>query len=353
MSKIKVNFIYKDKKEEFNFNKEDLIKAVFSEFSSKINKNIDEFNYLYCGEKITNYEYKKLSELNNIDDAINISVYDKEQLNVIPETNLQVSEHIICPRCKNMSEIEINKFKISIKNCNNNHSMPGLYMNDFINTQYIDKSKIICHECKKSENEISKNKNEGKNKLLMCSCGMIICNDCYEIHKENNINNKAHNTIEYENKDYFCFEHNTIYTSFCQKCKKNICNKCEPQHNKHRIDHFKKISPNEVFINKIKEFNEELIKKVNKFNGELNDLTNLLNNISTNIQNDLNIFLQIANKVINDYNLNIKNYQTIQNVKVIFNNISDDDNIIMKNIDEFLNESNNSIKIKLILELYK
>ena len=351
MSMTKVNFIYKDKKIEFDFTKNDLIKTVLSKFSTANKKNIDDFNYLYCGEKITNYEYKKLSELNDKDDIINISAYDKEinensDNKINPGTNLKISEHIICPKCKNMSEIEINNFKISIKNCNNNHSMPGLYMNDFINTQFIEEKDLACNECKKTEEELLKLNNK-KNKILLCSCGIIVCQSCYELHKEN-IN--KHYSTEYENKDFFCFEHNNMYTSFCQKCKKNICNKCESQHNKHRIDLFDKISPNEAFVNKIKELNENLIKKVKKFNNELNELINLLNNISTNIQNDLKIFLQISNKAINDYNLTKKNYQTIQNIKVIFNNMND--SAIIKNIDDFLAQNNSYGKIKCIIDIY-
>ena len=361
--KTKVNFIFKDKKSEFEFNKDDLISNILSSFANKINRDINDFNYLYNGEKIINYEYKKLSELNDTDDIINISVYEKNDLNensIENEKNIQesvklkISDHIICPRCKKMSEIDINNFKICIKNCDNNHSMPGLYLNDFINTQYIDESRIICHECKKSEKElISPNKKDSL-KLLQCSCGIIICQSCFPKHKETQEKQenggKKHYSVEYQDKDYFCFEHNTMFIAFCHKCKKNICNKCEGEHNKHRIEIYKKISPNEAFIQKIKIMNEEFVKKVKKFNNELNELIILINNISNNIQNDLKIFLQISNKIINDYNLTKKNYQTISNVKVIFNNMSDSQ--IFKYVDSFLSDSNSNSRIKIILDIY-
>ena len=55
---------------------------------------------------------------------------------VMPEyLKFHESNHIICPKCKGISEIDISNFKISIKNCNYNHTMPYLFMNDFINTQ--------------------------------------------------------------------------------------------------------------------------------------------------------------------------------------------------------------------------
>jgi chromosome segregation ATPase len=65
MSNIKVNFIYKDKKTEFSFDKDQLIQNVISAFVSSINRKIDEFYFFHNGEKIMNSDNMKLSELNN------------------------------------------------------------------------------------------------------------------------------------------------------------------------------------------------------------------------------------------------------------------------------------------------
>ena len=56
MSKIKVYFIFKDKKLEFEFIKDDLIQNIFSSFANKINRNMNNFNYVYNSETIINYE---------------------------------------------------------------------------------------------------------------------------------------------------------------------------------------------------------------------------------------------------------------------------------------------------------
>ena len=363
MSKTKINFIFKDKKSELEFKKEDLVTNILSAFAKQYHQKVDNFNYLYNGEKIINYQYMKLSELNNKDDVINISVYEKNDfnnnsiingINLEENVKLKISDHIICPKCKKMSEIDINNFKICIKNCDNNHSMPGLYMNDFISTQYIEESKIICQKCKKSEKELLSHNNNENVSLLQCSCGIIICQSCFPDHistneKEEN-DKKNHYSICYEDKDYFCFEHNNMFTGYCHNCKKNICSKCEGQHNKHRIELFKKICLNEDFIEKIKIMNEELISKVKKFNNELNELIILINNISNNIQNDLKIFLQISNNIINDYNLTKKNYQTISNIKVIYNNMIDND--IFQNIESFLKDSNSYSRLKILMDIY-
>ena len=359
MSEIKVTFIFKDQKIDISTNNDDTVQNILSIFASKQNRNVDDFDYLNNGEKITNFETKKLSELNDKDNIINISVYEKNELNKNSnqqdKENLIVSNHIICPKCKNMGEIDIDNFKISITNCDNNHSTPELYMNDFINTQYIDESKIICNECKKTEKDLN-NLNEIEiNKLLLCSCGKIICQKCYQLHNEEKEkyqeeNSKIHFSIEYRDKYFFCLDHNMIYTRYCHNCRKNICDICEKEHNKHRIEIFKKISPDKRFIKKLNDLNEEFIIKVQNFNNELNELINKINNISNNIQKNLRMLILIANKVIDDYNLTKINYQTIQNVKVVYNNLIDSP--IIKSIDSFLENENSGSKINNLLDMY-
>ena len=357
MEIIKENFIYLDKKIEMNFDKNDLLKDVLASFALKIEKNIEEFNFLYNNENIPINSIKKLSDYNNKEESLNITVYPEKEFkqktnNIISPNNLKFHESklIICPKCKNMSEINIKDFKISLKNCINNHTMSDLFMNDFINTQYVDESNIKCKFCNKTEYDLNKEEN---NKLLLCSCGIIICKGCFGNHKGNNNekDNKNHNFIEYNNKDYFCIEHNSSFTGYCLRCKKNICAKCEKdKHSKHRIDFYNKISPKEVFIQKIKSMNENLITKITKFNKKLKELTDLVNNISNNIQNNLKILLKITNNVIDNFNFKRKNYQTITNIKNIYNTINETP--ILEKIDEFLKNKNYTIGVEIILDIY-
>ena len=362
MSETKINFTYDSQEIELNFTKNELIKDIFTTFISKIDKNksIEDFNFLYNGHKIAVNATQKLSDLNDKDNAIKISVYKKDESNpkaasiVIPANlKFKESKHIICPRCKGMSEIDINDFKITIKNCNSNHSMSGLFMNDFVNTQYVDESKIKCKYCNKTEYELVNDENNKDNILLLCSCGIIYCKKCTENHDKNEKKDEKikHSFIEYKNKDFFCIEHTMEYTGYCYSCKKNICDKCEKdKHNNHKIDFFKKISPNDNDIQKIKELNENIISKVSKFNQELKELIDLINNISNNIQNDLKVFLKISNNIIDDFNLDRKNYQTIQNIKNLYKTINDTP--IFTKIDSFLNHTNSSNRLGYILDMY-
>ena len=44
------------------------------------------------------------------------------------------------------------------------------------------------------------------------------------------MHDKEHNIIKYEDKNYICNIHNDRYISYCNKCNKNLCLKCENEH---------------------------------------------------------------------------------------------------------------------------
>lgn len=82
MSETKINFNYNDKKIEMNFDKKTLVKDILGAFALKVEKNIEYFNFLYSGEKISINSIQKLSDLNDKDELINISVYQKNESNL-------------------------------------------------------------------------------------------------------------------------------------------------------------------------------------------------------------------------------------------------------------------------------
>ena len=82
MSETKINFNYNDKKIEMNFDKKTLVKDILGAFALKVEKNIEDFNFLYSGEKISINSIQKLSDLNDKDELINISVYQKNESNL-------------------------------------------------------------------------------------------------------------------------------------------------------------------------------------------------------------------------------------------------------------------------------
>ena len=83
-SETKIHFIYQNQKIEMKFNKNDFVKDILASFALKVEKSIDDFNFLYSGEKIAINVVQKLCDLNNKDEEINISVYPKNESTLKP-----------------------------------------------------------------------------------------------------------------------------------------------------------------------------------------------------------------------------------------------------------------------------
>ena len=93
--------------------------------------------------------------------------------------------------------------------------------------------------------------------------------------------NKRHDIIDFNQNNYICFNHSEKYSSFCKKCKINLCIECESSHkDKDNIIYFRDILPNKDIVNS--QINE-LQTKINKYKEMINDLKNLLDKIKSNI----------------------------------------------------------------------
>ena len=146
-------------------------------------------------------------------------------------------KQIICPECKEISNIYFIEDKITIKNCINKHNK-NLSINEFIKKQYINE--IKCNICKNDKSLYN-------DKIYICSCKQYICPLCARNH------DNSHNMIEYNNRFYKCLKHNNNYISYCNNCNMNLCEKCEENHdNEHKRVSYKEKKPNEKKINEIK-----------------------------------------------------------------------------------------------------
>ena len=154
------------------------------------------------------------------------------------------SKEIICPQCGDENIlINIKNYRISLSGCKNGHNTNNLFLGNFINSQKIDTSKIICNKCNKI------NKSDAYNKeFYRCNkCNMNLCPLCKSIHE------KSHNIINYDKKNYICPEHNCFYIKYCNQCKKNICIQCEKNHKNHDNIYLGDILPDKLsFIKKYK-----------------------------------------------------------------------------------------------------
>ena len=109
-------------------------------------------------------------------------------------------------------EISLNQL-----NCNNFHFLKNINF-DIYNSENTNSARLKCDSCSTLKIQLT----PPNNKFYFCSCGTKLCPECTLIHE-----NEGHNKIEYENKNYFCIEHNKKYISYCLDCNINLCEDCE------------------------------------------------------------------------------------------------------------------------------
>ena len=123
----------------------EILSAVIDRFCLKVNVNRNKIYFLNSGEKLN--ENLKVDEIKlNDENKRIILVNDNNDINN-NNNYLKRSNEIICPECYKKAFIEIDNYKIRIKNCINKHNNIIL-INEFEDSQLIDLSKIICNNCK-------------------------------------------------------------------------------------------------------------------------------------------------------------------------------------------------------------
>ena len=320
-----VIFVYKGNSISIPAQSNEILYLVIDRFCLKANVNRNKIYFLNNGEILN--ENKKVDEikLNNENKKI-IIVYNNNEINDNNNNNnIKKSSEIICPECYKNAFIEVDNYKIRLKNCINKHNKVIL-INEFEDSQLIDLSKIICNICK--------NNNMGnayKNTFYKClNCKIDICPLCYSNH------NREHKIINYDERNNVCKIHFYNYDNYCIDCNKNICLKCFGDHNNHKIEYFGALYMQEE---KIKEEEEELRNIIDKMNEEIENIKLKLDIVKNNIEKYYNI-----RKYINEKNY--RNYEMLLNKREINkNNIKND-------IKEIINDNNINNKFKKIIDIY-
>ena len=171
---IEVEFIYQSKSFYNQHKEEETMKDICQKFTSKIGKNLEDFQFLYSGQSI-NFQSTFNELANEVDKR-----QGKMTILVEPTKNEEdikkeiKSKEIICPKCGEMCLINFHDYNITISDCKNNHKVESMFFNEYDNTQKIDESKILCKNCNK------KNKNESyEHKFYIClSCKQNLCPLC-------------------------------------------------------------------------------------------------------------------------------------------------------------------------------
>ena len=202
--------------------------TLLSEEINKLSSNLQiSFDNLYCvyhGKSLNNENTrKKISDFKSKN--LLIYIFNLKKRKVKKDEKLY---NLLCPSCEKLSSTIINEGKIELKKCCNNHKLKNISISLFINLQiYIKEKDNFCVNCNNNLNYY--------NYFYICSCNNLICPLCINEHNEKM---KNHHQIINNKKFLICAKHNMIFNSFCNKCNKNLCNKCEDEdkeHNKNRI----------------------------------------------------------------------------------------------------------------------
>ena len=312
-------------------NSNDKMEDFVVKFANKISKNEQELIFCYGGnlldleltfEKIANSYDKKRNKMN-------VVAY-KEKTTVIKNTKDKeiAAKESICPICMENILIKLKDYKISYE-CKNNHKETVL-MNKYEDTQKIDLSKMLCNKCQNSRNKIY------NYVFYFCStCEINLCPLCSQIH------DKSHNIVFYDFKNYFCSKHKESFIKFCKTCQKNLCLLCTDEHKNHEIVNFENI-----FVKK-DEYSKDLNDFgiiISKLKEHFDEIKEIFNNIISNIDK----YYKINQNIFDNYEYNKRNYHVLNNLNEFKNN----NKIIIKDINNIINEENYLNKFNYIIDMY-
>ena len=327
LNKFKVNFIFNGNIKIIESTLDEFMGDIFERYIEKIGKNIDEVYFLYNGDLLSSE--KILSQIIGEKKEIQIIVIENE----VDENSLKTSKDIICPLCKEKCFINFKDYQINFSGCKNNHHCSNILIKGFKDFQKIDESKILCSKCKKNKSEIT------KNIFFRClKCNIDLCPLCKVEHGKKV--DKKHIIINYNDKNYLCNEHGERIILHCNKCIKDICDLCD--YAQHKFSEH-----NCTFLYKMK------IKKSDSMNNLKIKIDSLKNDISNNkskaVIENLELYYDITNNIINSYNKNCINYYIFDNI----NNILEYNEKIIKDIDTIIKEKNIEKKDYYISKIYE
>ena len=300
----------------------DKFKEIFKKFVIKSQIEDDrKLMYLYGGNKID--ENSTFEENINMDDKekseITLIVEDIEEGSILKLNNKYKTEDILCPKCGENIFLRIKDYKINLYGCKNGHNIKAILLAKFENTKLMDPSNTLCGECKEKNINNIINK-----KIYICtSCQINLCPLCKSKH------DKSHKFIDFKERNSFCKLHCEDYIKYCIKCKSNICMICENDHKDHKVIYFGNILPDKA---KIKNDISEIRSTIDKFKKEIKNIISKLNEISDNFE----MFFNICNEVVKDYETKKRNYQILKNIK----ELEQYKLLLSKDIDKIIKEDN-------------
>jgi hypothetical protein len=305
------------------------MKDIYEKFTNKAHANKNSICYLCNGDKID--EELALEEIINDNNINKITILANLINKENNETKFIKSKDIICPECKENIRIKIEDYKIKLYECKNNHYNSELSLDQYIESQNISESNIVCNKC----NIKTKNRAKSRTFYICLSCNINLCPLCCSKHNQES---KEHMIINYDEKFYYCFVHKKQFISYCKKCKINLCQECELEHKKIEISNYKTIKSPEDY---------ELDKELREFKEKVDKLKDILKKVLDQVSEYIEKYYKIYDDIIeNYYNARNINYQIIQNINEIQNKLK------VNEIDSIINDNNINNQFKNIFTLY-
>ena len=333
----KVIFNYKSIDTTILCKTDETFKSIKERLKTKLKEDISKTFILYNGKCIN--EEQTFKEVANIFDrernTINVILLEGD--NLPKKDKFVISKEIICQKCYENSFIKIKEFKFSFK-CKNGHKLDNISIRDFNEKQKIDISKYKCNKCEKNRTEIFEN-----NFYICSTCDLYLCPLCKSNH------DKKHKIIDFNNKYNICNKHCFYFVKFCNVCGMNICMRCQNEHKEHNYIDF-----GDLFIDK-QNIQEEMDSFKEKMNLFIDDLNKNIQNIINNVKQNMEIYYEICNKIINNYDEQKLTYQNMLNIQEInkynnnickeINNLKEKNGVVEKFnfLFKIYNEINNKI----------
>ena len=325
---IKAEFAFKNNQIFIMCNEDDKMEEVCKRFGIKAETDLKNLVFLYGG----------IIDLNKTVSSI-MNKFDKERkifsivVDDLSKQNSNKPEFVksiipICPKCYENVEFDIINFKINLSECKNGHKI-NMLINEYEQSQRINLNKIICDGCKTKKLDIFENQMYYCNKCKKVFCPLCKAKD-----------DKTHNAINYDLKNYICEMHNELYNSYCKSCKINICLKCQKAHLQHDIIGFGTIFPDvEELLNSLKEFRNI----IDVFNNDINNIIERLNKVKVNIEKIYQIYYEMVTKY-DDKNRNYEAFMSLNNIK---------NNSVMKALKNINQIKNFNDKVNNIFIIYE
>ena len=205
----------------------DSFKNIITKFANKSNLDINKLYYIFHGNQLDTNEIlgNKMNELEKENKKISVLVFPLDDDEDDKNIKIIKSNEIICPQCQEMCKYEIKEHKINLYGCKNVHKKENIKLDEYMETQNIDLSKIICNRCQNTNRAMTTDYG-----FFYClECKMNLCPLCKSVHDKN------HSIINFDNKFYICHIHNESFVKYCKDCKEDICFSCIKKHKKHDL----------------------------------------------------------------------------------------------------------------------